>query len=235
MLGNVSPVSPLTPEGLNLSLNLDSMLDLGADIDASANANASRSADRNGGVVRAPEFTLAIEPATPASELEPGGGKHWYFHDVGSNHYEEKHCSLSSSSVYTTLVGGSESEDDGRRGRDGKRGRWMGIRFVKGGVRMVRGWVRNGKDAVVGNTIGRLRKGKEVQGDLVVSQRVLVSVVSSESEIAEGEVGVKGKAKHLVRKGTKRLRGLSTVDKEGGREKGVWKQMRRIKGFQHIE
>ncbi|KAI9643682.1 hypothetical protein NHQ30_008304 [Ciborinia camelliae] len=50
----------------------------------------------------------------------------------------------------------------------------------------------------------------------------------------EKQKGARGKAKDLMRRGTKKLKNLPKgKDAKGPKE--VWKPMKRIKGFQHIE
>ncbi|ESZ96819.1 hypothetical protein SBOR_2820 [Sclerotinia borealis F-4128] len=171
---------------------------------------------------------IEIEPATPSSELEPHA--HWYFNYADANHYHEKHVSIREYEETTNLQ--LLLSPDASVSREETMGKWEKWRSV--GLSRVREWLKKRQERKAAE---KAAEKLEKEGDLVVGVRVLeeeesISVVEEEEE----RKGARGKAKDIVRRGTNKLRKLSP---EGGRKeaklKGVWREMRRIRGFQHIE
>ncbi|KAF7929895.1 uncharacterized protein EAE97_009492 [Botrytis byssoidea] len=162
-------------------------------------------------------YTLGIEPATPASELEPCGAAmytHWYFDQQAANHYDEKHVSMSDRSAFTMMSGGLERR---RRG-------------VRVSVKRVRTWIRGKAEQ---KERERVERRQEKKGELVVKERVLVC---EEKERCEKGKGVKGKLGAVLKRGTDRLRKLVPGGKKAmGEKKEEWRVLDRITGFQTIE
>ncbi|KAF7943453.1 hypothetical protein EAE96_011379 [Botrytis aclada] len=184
-----SPVSPLTPEAVS---------QLQAESQTREQVN----------------YTLEIEPATPASELEPRGAAmytHWYFDQQAANHYDEKHVSMSDRSAFTMMSGGMERR---RRG-------------VRGSVKRVRTWIREKAEK---KERERMERGREKKGELVVKERVLGC---EEKEGGEKGMGVRGKLGAVMKRGTDRLRKLVPGGKKEKEEE--WRVLERITGFQTIE
>ncbi|TGO71366.1 hypothetical protein BELL_0586g00010 [Botrytis elliptica] len=183
-----SPVSPLTPEALSQEQTQEQ---------AQEQAN----------------YTLKIEPATPASELEPRGAAmytHWYFDHQAANHYDEKHVSMSDRSAFTMMSGGLERR---RRG-------------VRVSVKRVRTWIREKAEK---KERERGERRREKKGELVVKERVLGC---EEKEGCEGK-GMRGKLGAVMKRGTDRLRKLVPGKKKEKKEE--WRVLDRITGFQTIE
>ncbi|KAJ8063613.1 hypothetical protein OCU04_007481 [Sclerotinia nivalis] len=227
VLGIVSAISPLTPE---IQIQVQSQ----SQSQGNTESNTQDHAPKN------PTLEITLEPATPSSELEPLA--HWYFHDQAANHYPEKHVSISTSSAYTTLQLSPHAAEVAARedGGDG-RGMW-GVgrnarKSVRKSVKRVRVWLREREEV-------RARERVVREGDLVVRERVLEGVVEG-AEIRDGEEernskgkkkGVIGKAKEMMRRGADRLRKLGSGDSgKKGETKMVWRDLKRIRGFQNIE
>ncbi|TGO52513.1 hypothetical protein BCON_0140g00270 [Botryotinia convoluta] len=186
-----SPVSPLTPEALS-------------QIQEQTQEQTQEQAN----------YTLEIEPATPASELEPRGGAmytHWYFDHQAANHYDEKHVSMSDRSAFTMMSGGLER----RRG---------GVRVS---VKRVRTWIREKAEK---KERERMERRREKKGELVVKERVLGC---EEKEGGEKGKGARGKLSAVMKRGTDRLRKLVPGGKKEKEEE--WRVLDRITGFQTIE
>ncbi|THV49423.1 hypothetical protein BGAL_0196g00210 [Botrytis galanthina] len=193
-----SPVSPLTPEALSQSQSQSEPQEQGVEQE---HAN----------------YTLEIEPATPASELEPRGAAmytHWYFDHQAANHYDEKHVSMSDRSAFTMMSGGLE-----RR----RRGVWVS-------VKRVRTWIREKAEQ---KERERVERRREKKAELVVRERVLEC---EEKEACEKGKGVRGNLRAVMKRGTDRLRKLVPGGKKVREEKKEeWRVLDRITGFQTIE
>ncbi|TEY63922.1 hypothetical protein BOTCAL_0149g00060 [Botryotinia calthae] len=161
-------------------------------------------------------YTLEIEPATPASELEPRGAamyNHWYFDHQAANHYSEKHVSMSDRSAFTMMSGGLERR---RRG-------------VRVSVKRVKTWIREMAEK---KEKERMERRREKKGELVVRERVLGC---EEKEGGEKGEGVRGRLGAAMKRGTDRLRKLVPGGKKEKKEKDEWRVLDRITGFQTIE
>ncbi|TGO12409.1 hypothetical protein BTUL_0089g00460 [Botrytis tulipae] len=190
-----SPVSPLTPEALSQEQTHEQ--------------SPERSQEQA-------NYILEIEPATPASELEPRGAAmytHWYFDQQAANHYDEKHVSMSDRSAVMMMSGGLER----RRG-------------VRVSVKRVRTWIRGKAEQ---KERERVERRREKKGELVVKERVLGC---EEKERCEKGKGVRGKLGSVLKRGTDRLRKLVPGGKKVREEKKEeWRVLDRITGFQTIE
>ncbi|EMR84376.1 hypothetical protein BcDW1_7001 [Botrytis cinerea BcDW1] len=163
-------------------------------------------------------YTLEIEPATPASELEPRGVatySHWYFDHQAANHYNEKHVSMSDRSAFTMISGGLERRRKGVR--------------VRVSVKRVKTWIREkaGKKEKE-----RMERRRERKGELVVRERVLGC---EEKEGGEKGKGVRGRLGAAIKRGTDRLKRLVPGGRKEKKENDEWRVLDRITGFQTIE
>lgn len=82
----------------------------------------------------------------------------------------------------------------------------------------------------------REEKRREMEGDLLVRGRDIQSDESRSSSSGSDDLlgkGVVGKCGRVVRKGTKKLKGLVGAEKE--KKKKGWRDFKRIKGMRTIE